>query len=404
MLTQNARVLIEASVPVLREHGSAITSCFYRKMFAAHPELRNLFNMGNQQSGVQQQSLASALYAYAANIDNQQALAPVISRIVHKHVSIGIRAEHYPIVGKYLLEGIAETLGDAATPELLAAWGEAYGLLAGAFIAEEQSLYSAKNIEPGQCRAVKVLRKQQESADVASFYLASADGAPLPPFHPGQYISVAMNVEALSLRQLRQYSLSDSPAKDYWRISVKRETANAEQPAGIVSGLMHDQVQEGDTLWVGPPCGDFVMDAQAQAPLVLISAGVGVTPMMSMLHMSLDSAPTRRVNFLHAARNGRHHPLRSELAALNNQHAVLDTHICYENPDPEDQAGADFDRAGLLQLAPLADKMLPQDGHYYLCGPSPFMQIQRRALIARGIPADRIQHEVFGPDLIGHLQ
>ena len=404
MLTQNARLLIEASVPVLREHGAAITSCFYRNMFAAHPELKNLFNMGNQQSGVQQQSLASALYAYAANIDNQQALAPVISRIVHKHVSIGIRAEHYPIVGKYLLEGIAETLGDAATPELLAAWGEAYGLLAGAFIAEEQSLYSAKNIEPGQCRAVKVLRKQQESADVTSFYLVSADGAPLPPFHPGQYSSVAMNVAALSLRQLRQYSLSDSPAKDYWRISVKREAANAVQPAGIVSGLMHDQVQEGDTLWVGPPCGDFVMDEQSQAPLVLISAGVGVTPMMSMLHTSLGSAPARRVNFLHAARNGRHHPLRSELAALNNEHAVLDTHICYENPDPEDRAGTDFDQAGLLQLAPLAEQMLPQDGPYYLCGPSPFMQIQRRALIARGIPADRIQHEVFGPDLVGHLQ
>lgn len=404
MLSKNARVLIEASVPVLREYGGAITSCFYRKMFAAHPELKNLFNMGNQQSGVQQQSLASALYAYAANIDNQQALAPVISRIVHKHVSIGIRAEHYPVVGKYLLEGIAETLGDAATPELLAAWGEAYGLLAGAFIAEEQSLYSAKNVEPGQCRAVKVLRKQQDSADVTSFYLVSADGAPLPPFHPGQYISVAMDVAALSLRQLRQYSLSDSPAKDYWRISVKREVANAAQPAGIVSGLMHDQVQEGDTLWVGPPCGDFVMDEQSQAPLVLISAGVGVTPMMSMLHTSLGSAPTRRVNFLHAARNGRHHTLRSELAALNNEYAVLDTHICYENPDAEDQVGTDFDQAGLLQLAPLADMMLPQDGHYYLCGPGPFMQIQRRALLARGIPADRIQHEVFGPDLVGHLQ
>lgn len=404
MLSKNARVLIEASVPVLREHGGAITSCFYGKMFAAHPELKNLFNMGNQQSGVQQQSLASALYAYAANIDNQQALAPVISRIVQKHVSIGIRAEHYPIVGKYLLEGIADTLGDAATPELLAAWGEAYGLLASAFIAEEKSLYSAKNIEPGQCREVKVLRKQQESVDVTSFYLVSADDAPLPPFQPGQYISIAMNVAALSLRQLRQYSLSDSPCKDYWRISVKREAANAAQPAGIVSGLMHDQVQEGDTLWVGPPCGDFVMDVQSRAPLVLISAGVGVTPMMSMLQTSLRSAPTRRVNFLHAARNGRHHPLRTELAALNNEHAVLDTHVCYENPDADDKAGADFDQAGLLQLVPMTDALLPQDGHYYLCGPGPFMQIQRRALIERGIPAERIQHEVFGPDLVGHLQ
>lgn len=404
MLSQTAKAFIEASVPVLREHGAAITRCFYEKMFAAHPELKNLFNMGNQQSGVQQQSLASALYAYAANIDNQQALAPVISRIVHKHVSIGIRAEHYPIVGKYLLEGIAQTLGDAATPDLLAAWGEAYGLLAGALIAEEQSLYSAKDIEPGHCRAVKVLRKQQESADVTSFYLVSADGAPLPPFRPGQYISVAMDVAALSLRQLRQYSLSDSPGKDYWRISVKREAENAQQPAGMVSGLMHEQVQEGDTLWVGPPCGDFVMDAQSPAPLILISAGVGVTPMMSMLHASLSAAPARRVHFLHAARNGRHHPLRSELAALSHQHAVLETHVCYENPADEDRAGTDFDQAGLLQLAPLADKFLPHDGHYYLCGPGPFMQIQRRALIARGIPAQRIQQEVFGPDLLGHLQ
>jgi nitric oxide dioxygenase len=403
MLSQNARVLIEASVPVLREHGGAITSCFYGKMFAAHPELKNLFNMGNQQSGVQQQSLASALYAYAANIDNQQALAPVISRIVHKHVSVGIRAEHYPIVGKYLLEGIADTLGAAATPELLAAWGEAYGLLAGAFIAEEQSLYAANNIEPGQCRPVTVLRKQQESADVASFYLASADGAPLPSFRPGQYISVTMNVEQWSLKQLRQYSLSDSPDKDYWRISVKREAATAEQPAGMVSGLMHE-VREGDTLWVGAPCGDFVMDAQLPAPLVLISAGVGITPMMSMLHASLGAAPTRRISFLHAARSGRHHALRSELAALNDAHDALDTHICYENPDMEDQAGIDFDQAGRLQLEPLSDVLLPQDGQYYLCGPAPFMQAQRRALIARGIAAERIQHEVFGPDLVGNLK
>jgi nitric oxide dioxygenase len=403
MLSQNARVLIEASVPVLREHGGAITSCFYGKMFAAHPELKNLFNMGNQQSGVQQQSLASALYAYAANIDNQQALAPVISRIVHKHVSVGIRAEHYPIVGKYLLEGIADTLGAAATPELLAAWGEAYGLLAGAFIAEEQSLYAANNIEPGQCRPVTVLRKQQESADVASFYLASADGAPLPSFRPGQYISVTMNVEQWSLKQLRQYSLSDSPDKDYWRISVKREAATDQQPAGMVSGLMHE-VREGDTLWVGAPCGDFVMDAQSPAPLVLISAGVGITPMMSMLHASLGAAPTRRISFLHAARSGRHHALRSELAALNDAHDALDTHICYENPDMEDQAGIDFDQAGRLQLEPLSDALLPQDGRYYLCGPAPFMQAQRRALIARGIAAERIQHEVFGPDLLGNLK
>src|SRR5690606_23577114 len=118
-------------------------------MFEEHPELTNLFNMGNQANGAQQQSLASAVFAYAANIDNPDALAPVVSRIVHKHASLGITAKHYPIVGRHLLGAIQETLDDAATPELLSAWEEAYGLLADAFVAEERKLYQAANTEPG---------------------------------------------------------------------------------------------------------------------------------------------------------------------------------------------------------------------------------------------------------------
>src|SRR5690606_37167270 len=168
MLSSSSRDLIHASVPVLREHGETITRCFYSRMFERHPELRNLFNMGNQQSGAQQQSLASALYAYAANIDNQAALAPVVSRIVHKHVSLGVRAEHYPIVGENLLAAIGETLGEAATPELIDAWGEAYGLLAGALIAEEARMYRENGIEPGQFMPLRVVRKITESATVRS--------------------------------------------------------------------------------------------------------------------------------------------------------------------------------------------------------------------------------------------
>ena len=127
MISANARPYIDASVPVLREYGVAISTCFYARLFEAHPELKNIFNMANQKNGSQQQALASALFAYAANIDNADALTPVISRIVQKHVSLGIRAEHYPIVGHHLLAAIGEVLGKAATPELIAAWAEKRG-------------------------------------------------------------------------------------------------------------------------------------------------------------------------------------------------------------------------------------------------------------------------------------
>src|SRR6476661_8088886 len=148
MVTPASRPYIDASVPVLREHGVTITRRFYSNMFAAHPELKNLFNMGNQASGVQQQSLAAAVFAYAANIDNAAALAPVVRRIVHKHVSVGLTAEHYPIVGKHLLGAIQEVLGEAATAPLLAAWAEAYSELAAALIDAEKAMYAAANTAP----------------------------------------------------------------------------------------------------------------------------------------------------------------------------------------------------------------------------------------------------------------
>ncbi|MGB7193940.1 MAG: NO-inducible flavohemoprotein [Collimonas pratensis] len=402
MLSAASRPYIAASVPVLREHGVAISRCFYQRLFAAHPELKNIFNMPNQESGKQQQALASAIFAYAANIDDPAALAPVISRIVQKHVSLGIRAEHYPIVGKHLLAAIAEILGAAATPALMAAWAEAYGLLADALIGEERKLYRALGVEPGEYRAVTIVRKQKESETVSSFYLQASDGAALPPFQPGQYISIAVNVAELALRQLRQYSLSDAPGSGHWRISVKREEGS---PAGLVSNLLHDQYQEGDMLWVSPPCGDFVLaPGDLDTPLVLISAGVGVTPMMSMLHGSLLESPQRPVNFLYATLDGQHHPLKRELRSLMLQHGQMQSYVAYERPAANDCVPQDYQQQGFLSLATVPDSLLPQNAAYFLCGPAPFMRAQRNALLARGVPPQRIQQEVFGPSLLEHLQ
>ena len=156
MLSIEAQPYIDASVPVLREHGVTITRLFYKNMFEAHPELTNLFNMGNQANGSQQQSLAAAVFAYAAHYADSSALAPVVNRIVHKHVSIGLTAQHYPIVGQYLLGAIESTLGDAATPELMNAWREDYWLLADTLIVAEKNLYHELHTQPGELFPMRV--------------------------------------------------------------------------------------------------------------------------------------------------------------------------------------------------------------------------------------------------------
>jgi len=395
MLSATARPLIAASVPVLREHGEAITRCFYQRMFSAHPELHDLFNLGNQASGAQQQALAGAVYAYAANIDNRDALQPVLARIAHKHASIGITPAQYTIVGKHLLAAIAEVLDQAATPELLAAWDEAYWLLAVELIAQEARLYQQADHRPGQWRTMRVVRKQQEGELVASFYLQPADGGHLPDFLPGQYVSVALDVHSVQRRQIRQYSLSDLPGQDCWRISVKREGGVV---AGMVSNLLHDQVVEGDVLLVSPPFGEFVLAPDNHAPLVLLSAGVGVTPMVSMMKHARRRQPQRPIVFAHAARNGRHHALRHELLAAGAD-SSLSTTVFYEFPEANDRPGEDYDYSGRMRLDLLQQDRLVPDADYYLCGPLPFMREQRRALLDRGIDPLRIRYEVFGPDL-----
>lgn len=405
MLSAASRPYIDASVPVLREHGLAITTHFYREMFAARPELKRLFNMGNQANGSQQQSLASAVFAYAANIDRADVLAPVVERIVHKHVAVGLTPAHYPIVGKYLIEAIAAVLGDAATPPLLAAWDEAYWLLAGELIAAEARLYERHNVAPGQLLRVRVVNREQEGDHVVALTLAAADGTPLRDFAPGQYISVEATF-ADGHRQLRQYSLSGERGLPTWRISVKREEGNAQTPAGAVSNWLHDNAHIDTTLHVSTPWGDFAPQLDDRRPMVLMSAGIGVTPMVSVLRTLARENPHRPVLFAHAARHGRHHAHRRDVVWAREQMPNLRTHISYEAPHDADVAGRDFDHAGTMPIDALLkseDTAAFNDARFYLCGPIGFMQAQRHALIAAGVPVSHIHREVFGPDLLDDL-
>jgi len=171
--------VIKSTVPVLEEYGEKITTRFYQQMFEAHPELLNIFNHANQKQGKQQRALASTVYAAAQYIDNLEAIIPVVTQIAHKHRSLGIKPEHYPIVGTHLLGAIKDVLGDAATDEIIDAWGQAYGVISDAFISIEAEMYDQAQSQQGGWDGFKnfiVDRKVKESELITSFYLKARDG------------------------------------------------------------------------------------------------------------------------------------------------------------------------------------------------------------------------------------
>lgn len=402
MLSEQSRPLIHASVPVLREHGPKIARTFYARMFAAHPELKNVFNMGNQATGAQQQVLSGALLAYAANIDNVAALAPVLRRIAHKHAAVGVKPAHYPIVARHLLGAIREVLGSAASTDLLAAWDEAYWLLAGELIAAEAVLYERAAAAAGALQPCLVTRVERESPEVSSYYLEKPEGGSPGKFEPGQYVSVSVELPDGGLRQLRQYSLSDAPHRPYWRLSVKREDGLGDRPAGMVSRQLHGQVTARQQLLVTPAFGDFtpLCAADAQRPLALLCAGIGITPLLSALNTLANAGSSRRILFAHAVRDLDQQLFTAELRAAQGALPGLRTRMFSEQL-PEAQAHNGIER-GRMRLTPaLLDGF--EEAEFFLCGPEEFMREQWRSLVSLGVSPLHIQREVFGPSLLEHL-
>ena len=399
MLSPQIRALVKGTAPVLKTHGVALTRHFYARMFQHNPELKHVFNQGHQAGGEQQQALAGAVAAYAEHIDDPSVLMPVVTRIVHKHVSLGIRPEHYPIVGKHLLASIREVLGDAATDELVDAWAAAYGQLADLLIGEEARLYGESAAKPGGWtgwRAFRVVGKQRESAEITSFYLAPADGGAVPAYQPGQYVSVRLYVPELGLMQPRQYSLSDAPGQDRLRISVKREAGNDQTPAGRVSNALHDRLEEGGVLDVAPPQGDFHLREAGKAPVVLLSGGVGLTPMVSILNHLVRLNDDRQIRFVHGCRNSSVHAMKEHINSIAAERDNVRKAVFYEEVGHGDQRGRDYDHTGRVDLHAIREEAIVPGADYYLCGPAGFMRAQRQALTSLGVAEDRIHAEAFG--------
>jgi nitric oxide dioxygenase len=395
------RKIVQATVPVLREHGEKITGVFYSQMFEAHPELLNVFNPANQRNGGQAKSLAASILAYAAHIDRLDQLGGMVEQIAQKHFSLEILPAHYPIVGKHLLGAIKTVLGEAATPDILEAWGAAYHQLADVMIGREKQLYDEAANQPGGWRGFKPLvvkRKQQESECITSFYLSPDDGTVLPAFKPGQYLSVKVRIPGSELEQIRQYSLSSLPNGEYYRISVKRESAPHEaSPQGQISNYLHNHVDEGGTLFVHMPGGHFTINESSNAPVILISGGVGITPAICMLQQ-LAQQNRRETLFVHATTNRAHHAFREEVLALTEAHPLVRSVIYYEHPVPAVASDTDYDHWGRITRDSLAQYLPGPGAEYYFCGPIGFMNSLNSILDGLGVPLAKRYSEAFAPD------
>lgn len=336
MLSQKTIDTIKSTIPVLEVYGKQITTVFYKNMFAAHPELLNIFNHTNQAKGRQQTALANTVLAAAKYIDQLETIIPVVKQIAHKHRSLAVKAEHYPIVGDFLLKAIKEVLGDAATDEIIQAWADAYGVIAQVFIDIEKEMYTEAATQSGgwsDYKKFKVLKKVQESDVITSFYLVPEDQKILPTYEPGQYVTIRLSIPGEEFLFNRQYSLSDAPGNDYFRISVKREAEAS--PEGKVSNFLHDSIDVGDALEMTVPAGEFTLDTSKETPLVFISGGVGITPFMSMIQSLSKSQSNREVSFIHSARNGSVQAFSEELNKVGDTLSNWNLSFIYEKILPK---------------------------------------------------------------------
>ncbi|MFK0153760.1 globin domain-containing protein [Streptomyces sp. NPDC090499] len=394
MLSEPSAATVRATLPAVGAAIGEITERFYARLFAAHPGLlRNLFNRGNQAAGTQRQALAGSIAAFATHLLDHPDQRPdaLLGRIAHKHASLGVTPEQYDVVHEHLFAAIAEVLGEAVTPEVAAAWDEVYWLMANALLAIEKRLYEESGGRGG-LRPWQVVERVAETADVVTFRVRPVDGgAAVRGFRAGQYVSVGVTLPD-GARQIRQYSLSGAPDESVRQFSVKRVPGDPDgtTPDGEVSHHLHARVREGDLLELSEPYGDLVLGDATDRPLLLASAGIGVTPMVAMLAALAAEGHRAPVTVVHGDRSPADHALRADHTRYAGKLPDAAVHLFYER---DAEPGT---RTGLVDLT---DVDVAPGTRAYLCGPLPFMRAVRAQLLARGVAPADIHYEVFGPDL-----
>jgi nitric oxide dioxygenase len=388
-LTDKTIEIIKATAPLIKEKVNELNKTVYPMIFSRYPALKVIFNQTHMREGTQPRALSASIIDYAYAIDNLDAIKPLVNDIAEKHASFDIKPVQYRIVSNCLLESIGIVLGDAATPEVKKAWKEAAEYLANILIEVERKKYDNTLSKEGGWKGYKkfiIANKEDESNLITSFYLEPADGKTVPIFNSGQYISIMLDLPEEGTA-VRNYSLSDSPNGKYYRISVKREEN------GLVSNYLHDKLCQGDKIRVNPPYGSLCLK-ETDKPAVLISGGVGITPMMSILQGAVDQRLTRQIYFIHGTSNGSTHAFKDTVVKLTEDNDNFNHHFFYSK-DSVKSADTKEGRININSVKEIIGHK--KDSEFYLCGPTQMMKDLYRELINWGASPNNIFYEYFGP-------
>ncbi|MEK5496455.1 globin domain-containing protein [Bacillus sp. FSL M8-0077] len=389
MLSTDQMNAIKQSAPLLKAEGTKLVTVFYQNMIRQHPELLNQFNKTNLMNGSQPEALAATLYQAALHIDRLADLLPAVKQIAHKHVSVMVKKEQYPIVGYHLLEAMKEVFGLSEEDDTLSAWKAAYDIIANIFITIEAEMMAENVKKLGGWTDVKpfmIKKKKQESPSLISFYLVPEDESELPMYEAGQYITVQANMPGEAYVCSRQYSLSDQYHPSYYRITVRRD--------GHVSTFLHDEMREGDILHVSMPQGMFCLQDETKEPVYLISAGSGVTPMIGLVKTA--SHNNQPFTMIHADR-------LEDVTAFEQEFE----HVLASSPEGRIiLCNEQFDKSGKSELVEKAASRIDRPflqsvidegkGQFYVCGSPSFTQEMILILKAMDIPEENIHYESFG--------
>lgn len=380
MLSEQTKEIVKQTVPVLEQYGNEITKVFYQRMFEAHPELLNIFNKSNQKQGKQQTALAQTVLAAAKHIDHLEVIVPNVNQIAHKHRALQVKEEHYPIVGEFLLKAIKEVLGDAATDDIMNAWEEAYGEIAGVFIQMEKSMYEAAAWD--DFKSFKIANIEDQGTSMKSFEVEPVNNIKIPELVAGQYITVRIKPTNDDNLALRHYSIYSVKNDGKIRFAVKREGEGEKK--GLVSHDLHDKYSIGDTIELSAPASDFKVESEKDKTLLLLSSGAGVTPMFAMLED--EAYKGRNVHFVHVNEAEKDVPFKEEVDALNamNENVEVTYHL--------------KEKDGYLTSNELSN-WINEDVDIYLCGGITFMDTIFDELEKLNIGQADVHFEPFGPKM-----
>lgn len=389
-LTDEQKKYIKATIPYLEKAGVDLTAKFYQNMLEKNEEVRPFFNKAHQATREQPAILAFSLLAYAQNIDDLTPIVGFVKQIIVKHTGLQIKPHHYPIVGTNLLETMVEVLGpEVASPPLIEAWATAYGNLAKLLIDGEKEIYDQNQWDGFKEFEVTLIENESSDVKLVQFQPKDASQKVQIP-QRGQYVGIRFTLDD-GTETTREYSLSsfDTVKNNKYQISVKRD-----RNGGIVSNFVHDKLKVGDTIKVSPPNGRFVYRDEENKPVLIFTAGIGITPMISIMQQALESGREVIMHYSNSSVEVR--PFTKLLQQLKEKYSATFTLNEYISQVKDGEEGI---KVGKISNRRINSTDIPSnsvDYDVYLLGPNSYNEVIFGALAEKGVDRSKIATEFFG--------